>query len=154
METFFQQLFRYNEGATGVFLDVFEEKEIHNERMVRLLSHLAITPHNWLVRIGVMSPMYDFFEVRMVSELRQMNQSAHVAIDALLKGSHPNLVLGSLITYQNVKGETYEQPLQDLLFHILNHSTYHRGQIAMLLREAGYTPPATDFVYFNREKKS
>jgi uncharacterized damage-inducible protein DinB len=54
------------------------------------------------------------------------------------------------ITYTNTHGQTFTQPLQDLLFHILNHSTYHRGQLAQLLRQQGFTPPATDFVYFNR----
>ncbi|MEO8349164.1 MAG: DinB family protein [Acidobacteriota bacterium] len=32
--------------------------------------------------------------------------------------------------------------------HALNHSTYHRGQVALLLRQLGHTPPATDFRLF------
>jgi uncharacterized damage-inducible protein DinB len=45
----------------------------------------------------------------------------------------------------------YEYPLGELLHHLLNHSTYHRGQVALLLRQLGVTPPATDFRLFLTE---
>ena len=45
----------------------------------------------------------------------------------------------------------YEYALEELLHHLLNHSTYHRGQVALLLRQLGATPPATDFRLFLTE---
>lgn len=41
-----------------------------------------------------------------------------------------------------------ERTLADTLQHLLNHSSYHRGQIASLLRQTGYAPPAIDFLVF------
>jgi len=38
--------------------------------------------------------------------------------------------------------------LGDLVQHILNHSTYHRGQVTLLLRQLGHVPPATDYRLF------
>ena len=38
--------------------------------------------------------------------------------------------------------------LANLMQHLVNHSTYHRGQIALMLRQLGATPPATDFEEF------
>jgi uncharacterized damage-inducible protein DinB len=38
--------------------------------------------------------------------------------------------------------------LGDLIQHILNHSTYHRGQVVLLLRQLGHQPPATDYRLF------
>ena len=35
--------------------------------------------------------------------------------------------------------------LGELIQHALNHSTYHRGQVALLLRQLGHTPPFTDY---------
>ena len=35
--------------------------------------------------------------------------------------------------------------------HVVNHSTYHRGQLATQLRQLGHTPPNTDFIRFLRE---
>jgi uncharacterized damage-inducible protein DinB len=41
-----------------------------------------------------------------------------------------------------------ERPLRDTLQHLLSHSTYHRGQVATLLRQSGCVPPSTDFLVF------
>lgn len=38
--------------------------------------------------------------------------------------------------------------LAELIQHILNHSTYHRGQVALLMRQLGYKPPSTDYRRF------
>ena len=41
-----------------------------------------------------------------------------------------------------------ERPLRDTVQHLLHHSTYHRGQVATLLRQSGCVPPPTDFLVF------
>lgn len=41
-----------------------------------------------------------------------------------------------------------ERPLADTMQHVLNHSSYHRGQIAGLLRQTGHQPPSIDFLIF------
>lgn len=54
------------------------------------------------------------------------------------------------ISYENARGERWEYSLGHMMQHIVNHSTYHRGQVVTLLRQLGQTPPATDFlVYFD-----
>lgn len=44
-----------------------------------------------------------------------------------------------------------EYTLSELIHHLLNHSTYHRGQVALLLRQLGQRPPSTDFRLFLTE---
>jgi uncharacterized damage-inducible protein DinB len=56
--------------------------------------------------------------------------------------------LGSVIEYVNTRGESFAYPLWQMLQHVVNHSTYHRGQITMMLRQLGATPVATDFLVF------
>ena len=46
----------------------------------------------------------------------------------------------------DVKGHNFT--LGELIQHVLNHSTYHRGQVVLLLRQLGNTPPATDYGFF------
>jgi len=46
---------------------------------------------------------------------------------------------------------SHEYTLGELIHHLLNHSTYHRGQVVLLLRQLGATPPATDFRLFLTE---
>ena len=43
--------------------------------------------------------------------------------------------------------------LAELVQHILNHSTYHRGQVAVLLRQIGHRPPSTDYRLFLTEAR-
>ena len=51
-----------------------------------------------------------------------------------------------------VKADTYT--LGELVQHILNHSTYHRGQITLLLRQLGHEPPSTDYRRFLTEERA
>jgi uncharacterized damage-inducible protein DinB len=55
------------------------------------------------------------------------------------------------VRYVNVRGETWEYPLWKQMLHVVNHSSYHRGQAATMLRQLGLTPPATDFLVFYDE---
>ncbi|MGE0638342.1 MAG: DinB family protein [Bacteroidia bacterium] len=55
--------------------------------------------------------------------------------------------------YKNLKGAEYRNPRNEVLQHIFNHSTFHRGQIVTMLRNAGVEEiPATDFIYYTRSK--
>lgn len=56
--------------------------------------------------------------------------------------------------YQNSKKEHFKQPVYQMLQHMLNHGTYHRGQLITLLRQVGVQQvPATDFIVFTRQKR-
>ena len=59
--------------------------------------------------------------------------------------------LSQVISYVNLKGESFAYPVGRLLHHIVNHSTYHRGQIATLLRQLGATPISTDMLLYDDE---
>jgi uncharacterized damage-inducible protein DinB len=52
------------------------------------------------------------------------------------------------LTYVNFKGNTFTYPLGETLVHIANHGTYHRGQVATLLRQLGKTPVSTDYLLY------
>jgi uncharacterized damage-inducible protein DinB len=50
------------------------------------------------------------------------------------------------ITYVNFAGQTWTYPLGETLLHVANHGTYHRGQIATMLRQLGKTAVSTDYL--------
>ncbi len=61
--------------------------------------------------------------------------------------------LAHVFAYQNSKREQFKQPLFQMLMHLFNHQTYHRGQIVTMLRLAGIEEiPATDFIVWSRKK--
>jgi uncharacterized damage-inducible protein DinB len=60
--------------------------------------------------------------------------------------------LRRVLAYTTAAGTTQAQPLWQMLQHLANHSTYHRGQVATLLRQLGAKPIATDLIGFYRER--
>jgi uncharacterized damage-inducible protein DinB len=54
--------------------------------------------------------------------------------------------LSRSISYTNFQGKVWTYPLWRMLFHVVNHQTYHRGQITTLLRQLGATPVQTDYL--------
>ena len=77
---------------------------------------------------------------------------------AAIEGERAPLVAGltdarlqEVIPYRTFKGEEQRGRLSELCQHVANHSTYHRGQAATLLRQVGATVPSTDFVVFTRQ---
>jgi uncharacterized damage-inducible protein DinB len=53
--------------------------------------------------------------------------------------------------YKTLKFGLYRNPLWQSLQHLVNHGTYHRGQVTTLLRQLGATPVSTDLIHFYRE---
>lgn len=61
--------------------------------------------------------------------------------------------LAAPLAYRNLSGKPFTRRLGDLVRHVVNHSTYHRGQLTTLLRQVGAEPPRTDFVTFLPEPR-
>jgi uncharacterized damage-inducible protein DinB len=51
------------------------------------------------------------------------------------------------LSYINMSGENWTYPLWRALLHLVNHQTYHRGQVATLLRQLGVQPPQVDLLF-------
>ena len=62
-------------------------------------------------------------------------------------------LLSSRVTYENLHGQRWEYLLAHMMQHVVNHSSYHRGQITALLRQLTYVPPATDLLVFFDESE-
>ena len=60
--------------------------------------------------------------------------------------------LNTPLQYRTTEGQLFEAPLAELLQHVVNHSSYHRGQVTVLLRMLGARPVSTDLVLFDRER--
>jgi len=52
------------------------------------------------------------------------------------------------LTYVNFAGESWSYPVGEALIHLANHGTYHRGQVATLLRQLGRSPIPTDYLRY------
>ena len=57
----------------------------------------------------------------------------------------------TVIHYTDLKGNPYESPVWEIVFHVVNHATHHRGQVSGFLRTLGHTPPQLDLIRFYRQ---
>ena len=57
------------------------------------------------------------------------------------------------LTFNGMDGAEYSMPLLQLMQHVVNHGTYHRGQVTTLLRQAGAESAALDMTFFFRESE-
>ena len=55
-----------------------------------------------------------------------------------------------IVAYRNTKGETDSQPAWRIALHVVNHASYHRGQITTMLRQLGREPIGTDLMAYYR----
>ncbi|HWV28935.1 MAG TPA: DinB family protein [Dyadobacter sp.] len=150
MKAFFIRFFTFNNWANKVIADFISAHDIQNEQVLRIASHLAHAQRNWYFRvIGQQN------DVALWTPLQPPAIAAQLAENGTLWLSH---LSGSQdddfhtkLAYKNMAGDPYLDNLADVLTHIVNHSTYHRGQIINLIRELGMTPPGTDFILFARQ---
>ena len=67
-------------------------------------------------------------------------------------GSLTDERLQDMVSYATFGGQPQSQPLWQQMAHLANHSSYHRGQLATMLRQLGAEPVATDLILFFRER--
>jgi uncharacterized damage-inducible protein DinB len=112
-----------------------------------LLRHIVGAETLWLERFGGNSP-------KSLPELPATHSGADYlgewrAVKAreqqYMKGLTQRVLDGDL-AYTNIKGERHTFPLSDVLTHVVNHGTYHRGQLSHLLRDLGRPGISTDYV--------
>lgn len=54
------------------------------------------------------------------------------------------------LEYCDLKGNPWSTPVWQIVLHVVNHGTHHRGQAAGFLRTLGHTPPPLDLIAYYR----
>lgn len=64
--------------------------------------------------------------------------------------SLPDEAIMESINYQDLKGNAWSTPIYQIVLHLVNHATHHRGQVSGFLRTLGHTPPVLDLIAYYR----
>jgi len=119
-------------------------------RAYLLLAHVLCAEEVWHARIhGGTGPVQALWTAVPPEKLSPMVEARALAWEELL-GVLAHEGLERIVDYVNTKGDPYRQPLVDVLGHVVNHGTHHRGEIVARLRQARVDPPITDFVHYTR----
>jgi len=120
------------------------------ERAVGKLAHLVAARHFWLFRLGVSTDRPEsWFPRTPLEELPAAVADIERRWVAYLgQLTEADLAAECLLTRED--GTRYRWRLVDLLTQLFGHAWYHRGQLALLVRELGGAAVDTDFIFWNR----
>ena len=119
------------------------------------LVHIVGAEHIWLSRwIG--QPVFKLLDPNdylTIPTVRQKWDEVEQGMSQFVSNlTEENL--SALVTYKTTEGKQFSNPLWQMMHHLVNHSTYHRGQIVTMLRQLGVKPIGTDLITFYREKQA
>lgn len=147
MKEFFLDTFEYNYTSNQKIIALIEANpNAYSERTAVLIGHTINAQSIWNHRIqGTLSPL-GVWDVFKISELAELDTQNHLNSKNII-----NLCdLKKEVKYANSKGDFYLDRIGKILFHIINHSTYHRGQLITELKTQGVPPIYLDYIFFKR----
>lgn len=152
----FRMMQRYEEWANRATLDSIDSVPSNARTGVQYTRALQVMAHNqlarsvWLARVeGRAEKPADWFPAWSAADTRAKAAELDAKWNAFLANLSEEDVARS-ISYASSEGIGYTSTLGEILAHVYNHSTYHRGQIARLVSEAGGRRATTDLIAMNR----
>ena len=156
-----RELFDYQEWAHERIFTAL--RQLSDEQYTRTLvssyptiretmSHMMFAEWLWLERMKGQSPTAqpDWTTDPSVATLdakgRETASERRALLDVL-----SDAAVNAPLDYRNMKGVSSTNLLADVLIHVVNHTTYHRGQVVTMMRQVGGVPPNTDYIAYRRE---
>lgn len=148
MKAFFKDLFEYNRKRNVEMADLCALHETAvSEHATRLFSHNLNAHHIWNQRILRKEPRYGVWDLHIINSWDTIDHE-NFEISARIIKVTP---LETVIHFEDSKGQSFRNSLRDILFHVINHTNYHRAQIVSELRYAGLEPEPTDYIFYKRK---
>jgi uncharacterized damage-inducible protein DinB len=148
MKEYFLKLYQYNDWANRRVIECLENQDVRDEKILRIFGHLVCAQLIWFNRFkGLPKSPLKLWGDYPLAELKSI---AKEAARCWLEFIDEEDSFDRVLKYNNYVGDYYETNIRDLMAHLVNHCTYHRGQVAVLLREKGFEPVNTDFVTYDR----
>lgn len=113
-------------------------------------AHIYDVDTLWFKRVN---PEYEAKEVMMDNPITALMhfKELHEEMTEFFESNQVTEVI-----YLNSKGESFKNDINEIIRHLANHGTYHRGNIATMIRQLGYEAISTDYIYYlrNRNEKN
>ena len=119
-------------------------------KALSLFSHMLAADHIWLSRMLNKTPDIAVWPELGLDECENLIQINLASYRDYLR-SCDEKELSRIVTYRNTKGVDYKNSVLDILTHVVNHGSYHRGQIAVSVKRSGGEVVDTDYITFARE---
>lgn len=146
MKEFFEDIFEYHHHFNQKIVNQLIENETKlSERTIQLFCHSINAHQFWNARILGEEP----FGVQQLHKLDRCKEIDGQNYQNTLKIlNHRDLE--ETVKYQNSAGIEFHNTIQQILYHVANHYSHHRGQIVSDIRRAGIDPIVTDYIFYKR----
>ena len=118
----------------------------------KTIYHIYDSQHTWIMRIQNKPyswPPSKDFKGNLMEFSKLLTESSQDWINYI--DNLNNQDLKKIISYKNTKGIDHQTPLEEIIMHCFNNSTYHRGQLVTMLRQVGLNSfEPMDFIAFVR----
>ncbi|RZK70266.1 MAG: damage-inducible protein DinB [Pedobacter sp.] len=147
MKSFFNELFEYSHYFNQKLGDAFiDNADKVSEKAIKLYSHILNAHQIWNNRINPKQALFGVWEIHPIQNCKHIDRDNLENSLVLLD----KFDLNETINYTNTKGEAFTNDTKTIIFHMINHSTYHRGQIASEFKQNGLDPLVTDYIFYKR----
>lgn len=148
MNSLLNQLFDYNFYCNKKLIDQFNVIDLKpTEKHILLFSHILNTHHIWNARILGIPEKLKVFQVHEINDFGDIHYENQRSSFEIVTNTDD---FDKRIDYINSEDRQFTNTIQDILYHIINHSTYHRGQVAMESRLNGIEPLPLDYIQYKR----
>jgi uncharacterized damage-inducible protein DinB len=117
------------------------------EKIIKNFSHILNAQHLWNHRIEGSKSFFKVWDIHPISQFREINESLFQQSFRIIEKED----FERQVNYINSQGESFSNSVKEILFHVVNHSTYHRGQVMLQLRESGLEAISTDYIFYKRK---
>jgi len=146
MTTFFKELFEYsNQMNQSLIAKLIEQGDRASDKAIQLQNHIINAHQIWNSRV-LSVPPFGVLDIHSLEELQTLDNENYGQTLKIID----SIDLAQSFEYSNTKGQTFTNSLRDILFHVVNHSTHHRAQIATELKANGIAPLVTDYIVYKR----
>lgn len=151
----------YNQWANRRLFDAcggLSETEIKASRpayfgsILGTLNHVLVGDRSWLARLRGEPPTGYRLDQILCETYADLDRARTVE-DERIRDHVAGLgeaAFGEIVKYTTTKGDVCENLVSDILSHVFNHQTHHRGQVHDLLCQTKVTPPELDLIYYLR----
>jgi uncharacterized damage-inducible protein DinB len=145
MKEHYLQLFSYEDWAMQKIISILQECQ--DSEAIQMFQHILLARELWHNRVAnTNNPFrFDGKSLRECVESYNRNQTEWMSFLENVDD------FDVAVNYKTTENTDKSTKLKNILTHVVNHSTYHRGQITNILK--GKTKLAsTDFIFFALEQ--
>ena len=146
----FLRMFAYDSWANRQCLSAMQAARLVSTGTVGRMAHVVSAEKLWLERLRGESQSLPVWPASSLHDCLTLADEMSRLWRNYLTVLSPD-AFSSKIEYRNSKGEPWSSRVDDVLTHVLMHSAYHRGQIALEMRAGGMEPAYTDFIHAVRQ---